>query len=41
MFDSVKDTIQSHYKVTYDTIYSINRKEIKQPEPFSQEENQA
>jgi len=34
MFDSVKDTINSQYKVTYDTSYTINRKEVKQPEPF-------
>ena len=35
MFEAVKDTIQSTYKVTYDTTYTINRKEIKQPEPFT------
>ena len=34
MFEAVKDTIQSTYKVTYDTTYTINRKEIKEPEPF-------
>lgn len=34
MFDSVKDTIQSQYKVTYDTSYVVIHKEIKQPEPF-------
>jgi hypothetical protein len=34
MVDAVKDTIQSQYKVTYDTSYTINRKEIKELEPF-------
>jgi hypothetical protein len=34
MFEAVKDTIHSQYKVTYDTSYTINRKEIKEPEPF-------
>jgi len=34
MFDSVKDTIQSQYKVTYDTSYVVIHKEVKQPEPF-------
>jgi hypothetical protein len=34
MFDGVKDTIQSQYKVTYDTSYVVIHKEVKQPEPF-------
>lgn len=34
MVDGIKDTIQSTYKITYDTTYVVNRKEIKQPEPF-------
>jgi hypothetical protein len=34
MFEAVKDTIHSQFKVTYDTSYTINRKEVKQPEPF-------
>jgi hypothetical protein len=34
MFDVVKDTIQSQYKVTYDTSYVVIHKEVKQPEPF-------
>jgi len=34
MVDAVKDTINSQFKVTYDTSYTINRKEVKQPEPF-------
>jgi hypothetical protein len=34
MFDSVKDTINSQYKVTYDTSYVVIHKEVKQPEPF-------
>lgn len=35
MVDGIKDTIQSTYKITYDTTYVVNRKEIKQPEPFT------
>jgi hypothetical protein len=34
MVDAVKDTIQSQYKVTYDTSYVVIHKEVKQPEPF-------
>jgi len=34
MFESVKDTIHSQFKVTYDTSYTITRKEVRQPEPF-------
>ena len=34
MIEMVKDTIQSTYKITYDTTYVVNRKEVKEPEPF-------
>ena len=35
MIEMPKDTIKSTYKITYDTIYTITHKEIKQPEPFT------